>query len=98
MSAMRRVDRHSPLVCNLDAIDRGAPKPVSIVGARVSAEAAADDWQRPIPQFQQPHNFLGLGQRILRERAPDVYQAVLKTGASEKGSPDSSPTNPALMA
>jgi 2-polyprenyl-6-methoxyphenol hydroxylase-like FAD-dependent oxidoreductase len=52
--------------------------------APLGAEAAFDAWQRPgIPQFRQPHNFLGLGRRILRERAPDVYQAVLQAGASE---------------
>jgi putative NAD(P)-binding protein len=62
----------------VSVIERDATPPPT------GAEAAFDAWQRPsIPQFRQPHNFLGLGRRILRERAPDVYQAVLAAGASE---------------
>jgi 2-polyprenyl-6-methoxyphenol hydroxylase-like FAD-dependent oxidoreductase len=39
-------------------------------------------WQRTgVAQFRQPHNFLGLGRRLLRDRAPDVYQALLGAGA-----------------
>jgi 2-polyprenyl-6-methoxyphenol hydroxylase-like FAD-dependent oxidoreductase len=62
----------------VNVIERDATPPPT------GAEAAFDAWQRPsIPQFRQPHNFLGLDGRILRERAADVYQAVLAAGASE---------------
>jgi 2-polyprenyl-6-methoxyphenol hydroxylase-like FAD-dependent oxidoreductase len=41
-----------------------------------------EGWQRTgVAQFRQPHNFLGLGRRLLRDRAPDVYQALLGAGA-----------------
>jgi 2-polyprenyl-6-methoxyphenol hydroxylase-like FAD-dependent oxidoreductase len=41
-----------------------------------------EGWQRTgVAQFRQPHNFLGLGRRLLRDRAPDVYQALLAGGA-----------------
>ncbi len=41
-------------------------------------------WQRTgVAQFRQPHNFLGLGRRLLRDRAPDVYRALLGAGAVE---------------
>jgi 2-polyprenyl-6-methoxyphenol hydroxylase-like FAD-dependent oxidoreductase len=43
-----------------------------------------EGWQRTgVAQFRQPHNFLGLGRRLLRDRAPDVYQALLGAGAIE---------------
>jgi 2-polyprenyl-6-methoxyphenol hydroxylase-like FAD-dependent oxidoreductase len=43
-----------------------------------------DGWQRTgVAQFRQPHNFLGLGRRLLRDRAPDVYQDLLAAGAVE---------------
>ena len=43
-------------------------------------DAATDDtsgvferWHRTgVAQFRQPHNFLGLGRRLLRDRAPDL--------------------------
>ncbi len=34
-------------------------------------------------QFRQPHNFLGLGRRLLRDRVPDVYSALIAAGAVE---------------
>lgn len=41
-------------------------------------------WQRTgVAQFRQPHNFLGLGRRLLRDRTPDVYRALLGAGAVE---------------
>jgi 2-polyprenyl-6-methoxyphenol hydroxylase-like FAD-dependent oxidoreductase len=54
-------------------------------------DAATDDtsgvferWHRTgVAQFRQPHNFLGLGRRLLRDRTPDLYQALLASGAVE---------------
>jgi 2-polyprenyl-6-methoxyphenol hydroxylase-like FAD-dependent oxidoreductase len=54
-------------------------------------DAATDDtsgvferWHRTgVAQFRQPHNFLGLGRRLLRDRAPNLYQALLASGAVE---------------
>jgi 2-polyprenyl-6-methoxyphenol hydroxylase-like FAD-dependent oxidoreductase len=41
-------------------------------------------WRRTgVAQFRQPHNFLGLGRRLLRDRAPQLYQALLAGGAVE---------------
>jgi 2-polyprenyl-6-methoxyphenol hydroxylase-like FAD-dependent oxidoreductase len=43
-----------------------------------------EGWQRTgVAQFRQPHNFLGLGRRLLRDRAPDVYRDMLGAGAVE---------------
>jgi 2-polyprenyl-6-methoxyphenol hydroxylase-like FAD-dependent oxidoreductase len=43
-----------------------------------------EGWQRTgVAQFRQPHNFLGLGRRLLRDRAPDVYRELLAAGAVE---------------
>ena len=43
-----------------------------------------ESWRRTgVAQFRQPHNFLGLGRRLLRDRAPDLYQALLAAGAAE---------------
>ena len=36
-----------------------------------------------IAQFRQPHNFLGLGRRLLRVHLPDVHRALLEAGAIE---------------
>ena len=48
------------------------------------ADELFDDWERPgIPHFRQPHNFLGLGRRVLLDEAPDVLEAVLGLGAVE---------------
>src|SRR4029453_9209299 len=54
-------------------------------------DAATDDasegferWHRTgEAQFRQPHNFLGLGRRLLRHRAHDLFQALLAGGAVE---------------
>jgi hypothetical protein len=49
-----------------------------------SAEEMFQRWRRPgIAQFRQPHNFLGLGRSVLRDRFPDVYAAVRQAGATE---------------
>jgi 2-polyprenyl-6-methoxyphenol hydroxylase-like FAD-dependent oxidoreductase len=49
-----------------------------------SVEEVFQRWQRPgIAQFRQPHNFLGLGRAVLRDRFPDVYAAVRQAGATE---------------
>jgi 2-polyprenyl-6-methoxyphenol hydroxylase-like FAD-dependent oxidoreductase len=59
-------------------VERDATPPPS------AAEDVFDGWHRPgVPQLRQPHNFLGLGRRVLRDRASDVYRAALKAGASE---------------
>ncbi|HEY2958531.1 MAG TPA: FAD-dependent oxidoreductase [Actinomycetota bacterium] len=48
------------------------------------AAAVFERWQRTgVAQFRQPHNFLGLGRRLLRDRALDVYRALLGAGAVE---------------
>jgi hypothetical protein len=46
------------------------------------AAGVFEGWQRSgVAQFRQPHNFLGLGRRLLRDRAPDVYRELLGAGA-----------------
>jgi 2-polyprenyl-6-methoxyphenol hydroxylase-like FAD-dependent oxidoreductase len=48
------------------------------------AAGVFEGWQRGgVAQFRQPHNFLGLGRRLLRDRAPDLYRALLGAGAVE---------------
>jgi 2-polyprenyl-6-methoxyphenol hydroxylase-like FAD-dependent oxidoreductase len=48
------------------------------------AAGVFERWQRTgVAQFRQPHNFLGLGRRLLRERVPDVYDGLLGAGAVE---------------
>jgi 2-polyprenyl-6-methoxyphenol hydroxylase-like FAD-dependent oxidoreductase len=48
------------------------------------AAGVFEGWQRPgVAQFRQPHNFLGLGRRLLRDRAPDLYRDLLGGGAVE---------------
>jgi 2-polyprenyl-6-methoxyphenol hydroxylase-like FAD-dependent oxidoreductase len=42
------------------------------------------DWKRKgIPHFQQPHAFLPRGRRELKELFPDVFDALIKAGASD---------------
>ncbi len=49
-----------------------------------SAAEVFASWQRPgVAQFRQPHNFLGLGRAVLRDRFPDVYAALIEAGAAE---------------
>jgi len=55
-------------------------------GAPAGGDAAQvfESWQRTgVAQFQQPHNFVGLGRRLLRDRAPDVSCDLLAAGAVE---------------
>jgi 2-polyprenyl-6-methoxyphenol hydroxylase-like FAD-dependent oxidoreductase len=48
------------------------------------AAGVFESWQRTgVAQFRQPHNFLGLGRRLLRDRAPDLYRSLLAAGAAE---------------
>jgi 2-polyprenyl-6-methoxyphenol hydroxylase-like FAD-dependent oxidoreductase len=59
-------------------VERDTDSPVG------AAAEVFESWQRAgVAQFRQPHNFLGLGRRLLRERIPDVYRAVLRAGAVE---------------
>jgi 2-polyprenyl-6-methoxyphenol hydroxylase-like FAD-dependent oxidoreductase len=48
------------------------------------ADALFVSWVRPgIAHFRQPHNFLGLGRRVLRHEAADVLEAFAGLGALE---------------
>jgi 2-polyprenyl-6-methoxyphenol hydroxylase-like FAD-dependent oxidoreductase len=48
------------------------------------AAGVFERWRRTgVAQFRQPHNFLGLGRLLLRDRAPDVYRDLLAAGAVE---------------
>ena len=54
--------------------------------AALAGDAAKlfERWQRTgVAQFRQPHNFLGLGRRLLRDHAPDVHGDLLAAGAVE---------------
>ena len=45
---------------------------------------AAANWQRPtVPQYVHSHAFASHGCNLLRDRAPDVYDALLTAGAGE---------------
>lgn len=47
-------------------------------------EAAADDWSRPtVPQAAHSHAFGSLGCNLLRDRLPDVHDALIAAGAGE---------------
>ena len=59
-------------------VERDADSPVG------DAAQMFEGWQRTgVAQFRQPHNFLGLGRRLLRDRACDVYRALLGAGVVE---------------
>jgi 2-polyprenyl-6-methoxyphenol hydroxylase-like FAD-dependent oxidoreductase len=48
------------------------------------ADEVFDRWSVPgVAQHRQPHNFLGLGRDVLRDRLPDVYAGLLAAGAGE---------------
>ena len=48
------------------------------------ADAVFEQWDVPgIAQHRQPHNFLGLGREVLRDRLPDLYAELLATGSGE---------------
>src|SRR6266542_4157463 len=56
----------------------------------------ADAWsRRSVPQADQPHSFTALGMNLLRERAADVYEALLSAGAAELDLSASPPPRPA---
>lgn len=49
-----------------------------------SVEEANTSWSRPtVPQATHSHAFASLGCNLLRERAPEVYGALLAAGATE---------------
>ncbi len=51
---------------------------------RTATDEIFDGRDRPgVAQFRQPHNFLGLGRRVLRDHLPDVHRALLDAGAIE---------------
>ena len=59
-------------------VDRDPPS------SDVTADGTFAAAERPtVPQFRQPHNFLGLGRQLLHDRLPDVYQRLLEVGAGE---------------
>jgi 2-polyprenyl-6-methoxyphenol hydroxylase-like FAD-dependent oxidoreductase len=61
---------HTAVVVERDAVDPdGAP------------DAAFEVARGGIQHYQQPHAFLPGGRRILRERAPDILEALLEVGA-----------------
>jgi 2-polyprenyl-6-methoxyphenol hydroxylase-like FAD-dependent oxidoreductase len=48
------------------------------------ADEVFDSWTASgVAQHRQPHNFLGLGRSVLRDRFPDVHAALLAEGATE---------------
>ena len=48
------------------------------------ADEVFERWDVPgVAQHRQPHNFLGLGREVLRDRLPDVYAALLAAGSGE---------------
>ncbi|HEV3360682.1 MAG TPA: FAD-dependent monooxygenase [Pseudonocardiaceae bacterium] len=52
--------------------------------APASLAAAATGWSRPtVPQSVHSHAFASLGCNLLRDRAPDVHQALIDAGAGE---------------
>jgi 2-polyprenyl-6-methoxyphenol hydroxylase-like FAD-dependent oxidoreductase len=58
-------------------LDRAAPPPEGPAGE------VAGTWDRPtVPQAQQAHTLTSLGVSVLRDRAPEVYAAVLAAGAA----------------
>jgi 2-polyprenyl-6-methoxyphenol hydroxylase-like FAD-dependent oxidoreductase len=48
------------------------------------ADEVFDSWIIPgVAHHRQPHNFLGLGRAVVRDRFPDVYDGLLAAGAGE---------------
>src|SRR5215475_18532 len=55
----------------------GTPPPDTIEGAH-------SDWNRPtVPQAVHSHAFASLGCKLIRDKAPDVYAALVGAGAAE---------------
>jgi 2-polyprenyl-6-methoxyphenol hydroxylase-like FAD-dependent oxidoreductase len=49
-----------------------------------TVEGAHREWNRPtVPQAAHSHAFASLGCNLIRERAPDVYAALIDAGATE---------------
>src|SRR5437763_16012346 len=48
-----------------------------------SAESAFSATREGIAHFHAPHAFIARGAKVLRERAPDVYESLLENGAFE---------------
>jgi 2-polyprenyl-6-methoxyphenol hydroxylase-like FAD-dependent oxidoreductase len=61
-------------------VDPDPAPPISGGGA----DGVFSTWERPaVGQFRQPHNFLGRGRRVLRQRLPDVYARLHAVGATD---------------
>jgi 2-polyprenyl-6-methoxyphenol hydroxylase-like FAD-dependent oxidoreductase len=59
-------------------VDRDLAAPVA------DPDELCADWDRPgIGQFRQPHNFLGLGRKVLREHFADCFSDLAALGAGE---------------
>jgi 2-polyprenyl-6-methoxyphenol hydroxylase-like FAD-dependent oxidoreductase len=55
-----------------------------IAAPHADPDALCADWDRPgIGQFRQPHNFLGLGRKVLLEHFADRYAELRGVGAGE---------------
>jgi 2-polyprenyl-6-methoxyphenol hydroxylase-like FAD-dependent oxidoreductase len=52
-------------------------------GSATDADVVFAGGRATVPQFRQPHDFLGLGRRILRDRFPDVYADLVGLGIGE---------------
>ncbi|MEU1467329.1 NAD(P)-binding protein [Streptomyces sp. NPDC005761] len=66
-------------------------------GRRPGRDLDADffDWRRPgVPQAVQPHGLLAPVRTVLREEAPDVYDAMLRMGAGERNELEWFPERP----
>src|SRR5216683_1284208 len=49
-----------------------------------TVEQAHSEWPRPtVPQAVHSHAFASLGVRLLLERAPEIYRALVRAGADE---------------
>jgi 2-polyprenyl-6-methoxyphenol hydroxylase-like FAD-dependent oxidoreductase len=59
-------------------LDHDPPPPAG------DADEVFQRWAAPgVAQHRQPHNFLGLGRAVLRDRLPEVYAALMASGATE---------------
>lgn len=57
-------------------LDRDTTEPPDSIGA------IFDGWQRPgVPHFRNPHAFVSLGRKILSERIPAAFSALMAAGA-----------------
>ncbi|MGW7051433.1 NAD(P)/FAD-dependent oxidoreductase [Streptomyces sp. NPDC054887] len=77
------------LAAALFAARRGNRVTVFERDTRAPGGACLDDdffgWRRPgVPQAAQPHLMLGAARSVLRQEAPDVYEAIMRLGARER--------------